>query len=127
MSAGPDLKSLIAYGYFPKELPSPFRTVSLARVLESLPTDLGNDPDQPTRFNLARAGGFRRPLAIPNPRSQISVARSWQTTGRSFQHITRRARCRLRGRFPRPRQGPANVRFIHATTSTSDRRSVLIA
>jgi len=75
MSAGPDLKSLIAYGYFPKELPSPFRTVSLARVLESLPTDLGNDRTQPTRFNLARAGGFRRPLAIPNPRSQISVAR----------------------------------------------------
>ena len=67
------VRNLLGIGYFPKELPRPFRTVTLAALL----TD--SSINKPTAFingkrsakmcchNLARPGSLRRKLGIPNP------------------------------------------------------------
>lgn len=68
---------LIGRGYFPRELPPPFTTLPLASFVAS-----AGVPSAPTgqrwtkcvSHNLARAGGLRRPLKIPNPRSYIALA-----------------------------------------------------
>lgn len=63
-------------GYFPRELPPPFSTAELASLLEGDPTALPRDGarTQCVRHNLARPGGFRRPLQVPNPRSFVRLA-----------------------------------------------------
>ncbi len=72
-----DAKSLLSFGYFPKELPPPFNTTTLAdyfvdnqktvaRLSKSLVT-------QPAVHNLARPGGQRRRLQIPNPFNYFRV------------------------------------------------------
>jgi len=66
-----DAKSLVSFGFFPKELPPPFTTTNLgeyftdnkqtaAQLRKQLVT-------QPAIHNLARPGGLRRRLQIPNP------------------------------------------------------------
>jgi len=68
--------SLIRKGYFPRELPHPFSTEKLANLLHrsasALPRDGGTT--ECVRHNLARPGGFRRPLRVPNPRSFLRLA-----------------------------------------------------
>ncbi len=72
------LGDLLARGYFPKELPSPFVTVPFANALSTaspLPADFSKSATKgnrlPTakvgRYSLARGGLFRRPLSICNP------------------------------------------------------------
>ena len=72
------LGDLLARGYFPKELPSPFVTVPFANALSAaspLPADFAKSATRgnrlPTakagRYSLARGGLFRRPLSICNP------------------------------------------------------------
>ena len=66
-----DTKSLVSFGFFPKELPPPFTTTNLgeyftnnkqtaAQLRKQLVT-------QPAIHDLARPGGQRRRLQIPNP------------------------------------------------------------
>ena len=67
------LKSLLGYGYLPRELPPLFCSESFIKVCSS-PVSL---PDvmtkakpqwtQPVQHNLARIGGLRRRLTVPNP------------------------------------------------------------
>jgi hypothetical protein len=68
--------SLVEKGYFPRELPPPFSTAKLVNLLERDPTALPRDGarTQCVRHNLARPGGFRRPLQVPNPRSFVPLA-----------------------------------------------------
>jgi hypothetical protein len=68
--------SLVRKGFFPRELPPPFTTEKFADAYEadSPAFTLGKDWTEPTRHNLARARGFRRPLAIPNARSFLKLA-----------------------------------------------------
>jgi hypothetical protein len=72
------LRTLLARGYFPKELPRPFGTGSIARCLTStpvLPGDFGKTAVRGNRlptahmaiYSLARGGLVRRPLSICNP------------------------------------------------------------
>lgn len=78
--------SLVRKGYFPREVPPPFSTGPLADLVEqdlaSLPRD--RKWTQCVRHNLARPGGFRRPLQVPNPKSFIDLAEEfeaqWPTT-----------------------------------------------
>lgn len=67
---------LVRKGYFARELPPVFTTTKLAGLLERAPTALprtgGNT--EPVRHNLARPGGFRRPLRVPNPLSFVRLA-----------------------------------------------------
>jgi hypothetical protein len=72
------LRTLLARGYFPKELPRPFATGSFARCVTSarvLPGDFGKTAVKGNRlpsahtaiYSLARGGLVRRPLSICNP------------------------------------------------------------
>lgn len=88
-----DVKSLIARGYFARELPPPFTTERFAQLVGSnpgaLPTafNLNANPSfitQTAIHNLARPGGcLRRRLGIPNPINYYQlvalVANNWQT------------------------------------------------
>jgi hypothetical protein len=71
------LASLLARGYFPKELPRPFGTVKFANAISAatLPGDFGKpaarNSNIPTgkavRYSHARGGLFRRPPSVCNP------------------------------------------------------------
>jgi hypothetical protein len=71
----PNLQDLLARGYFPKELPPPFTTVSFASHVCTAPrvADFAKTIDQKPksskagRYSLARGGLLRRPLSICNP------------------------------------------------------------
>src|ERR1700682_4465640 len=69
------LSSLLSGGYFPRELPPPFTTASYARYAKKHGSSW--DASGWTRcvaHNLARPGGLRRPLKIPNPVSYFALA-----------------------------------------------------
>ena len=74
---------LVRKGYFPRELPPPFTTQSLSKAVDShlASFDLKGDVTECGRHNLARIGGFRRPLKVPNPRSYIKLAVALENTG----------------------------------------------
>ncbi len=72
------LRDLLARGYFPKELPTPFVTASFAKCVSTahaLPGDFGKSAAngkklpaaQACMYSLARGGLLRRPLSICNP------------------------------------------------------------
>jgi hypothetical protein len=71
----PTLQALLEKGYFTRELPPAFNTASFA----SYAVQVGSawPKNKWTRcgaHNLARAGGLRRPLRIPNPVSNFALA-----------------------------------------------------
>jgi reverse transcriptase-like protein len=81
------LSSLLEKGYFPRELPPPFNTSAFAAYA---PTIAGTWPNAVKQrwtrcvaHNLARPGGLRRPLKIPNPVSYFVlaelIANNWTT------------------------------------------------
>lgn len=66
------LKALLAHGYLPRELPPLFGSETFGGVTKSaaLPDSMLNakaEWTQPTHHNLARVGGLRRRLTVPNP------------------------------------------------------------
>jgi Reverse transcriptase (RNA-dependent DNA polymerase) len=73
--------SLVRKGYFPRDLPHPFSTDKLANLLHRAPAALprSGGTTECVRHNLARPGGFRRPLRVPNPRSFIELADEIET------------------------------------------------
>jgi hypothetical protein len=75
-SANLTATALVRKGYLPRELPPTFSTEKLAALLERSPTVLPRTGGrtEPARHNLARPGGFRRPLQVPNPRSFVRLA-----------------------------------------------------
>lgn len=69
-----DKNTLLSRGYFPKELPTPFISESFSRILSVLNLkDIQPSPEnerlitRPATHNLARPGGQRRRLHLPNP------------------------------------------------------------
>lgn len=68
-----DVKKLLGRGYLPETLPRSFSSESYAAISESLEVD--NRFTSAARFNLTRPGGLRRTLSIPNPMTQLVVAR----------------------------------------------------
>lgn len=68
---------LIERGYFPREIPPVFNPADLAALVRQPPPGMPTPSKQwtaCTRHNLARSGGFRRPLGIPNPRGFLPLA-----------------------------------------------------
>lgn len=68
--------SLVRKGYFPREVPPTFTPAKLASLLRRHPEALPQNGarTQCVRHNLARPGGFRRPLQVPNPHSFVRLA-----------------------------------------------------
>lgn len=74
--------ALLRKGYFPKELPPCFTTSELADWFDSEGQSAkgrDKDPTECVRHNLARPGGTRRPLSVPNPRTYIELSQVLQT------------------------------------------------
>ena len=73
MSRSPAVKDILGRGFFPQELPPPFNSLLFGKYVEplkALPFDTttkGFKTSRPEIYNLARAGSFRRELAILNP------------------------------------------------------------
>lgn len=65
-----------------------FTSRAFAKVHAELP-DPGGDWTSPARFNLARPGGLRRSLSIPNPKSQLllskAIADGWQELSEHYE------------------------------------------
>ena len=77
------LTNLLERGYFPRELPPPFNTLSFAAHAANVGTAWQKTTwTRCAEHNLARPGGLRRPLKIPNPVSYFVLAdilsRNWQ-------------------------------------------------
>jgi len=70
------LASLLSKGYFPRELPPPFNTKSYATVAKKVGSPWSGGWTRCVAHNLARPGGLRRPLKIPNPLSFLPLART---------------------------------------------------
>ncbi|SQH76264.1 protein of unknown function [Shewanella benthica] len=78
------LEKLLKKGYFPAELPVPFTTVSYGDALLNVvnqntpPFSYGNKGPKYTsicaKYNLARRGKLRRPLAVPNPINYFHIS-----------------------------------------------------
>lgn len=98
------LDTLLRRGYFPSELPPLFNTETLAMAVKSAQQNLPECMTkgkaawtQPTNHNLARIGGLRRRLSVPNPVSfyrlaqvfdinQVALAAKWAES--PFSHTT---------------------------------------
>jgi len=81
-----DLHSLLSRGYFPKELPPPFKTVSFGDAVAAAPDEFKTlaqnlPPAKLARHNLARPGNVYRALGIPNPSKHLplcdTIAANW--------------------------------------------------
>ncbi len=74
------LEPLLAYGYLPRELPPLFWSepfAELAKITDALPESMTKakaDWTQPIHHNLARVGGLRRRLTVPNPANYFRLA-----------------------------------------------------
>ena len=91
---------ILARGYLPKELPSPFTSESFATAVQAnrqhLPTTFpctpgnqGNVRSRPAVHNLARVGILRRKLSIPNPINYFQLADVIDTNQQTLlQHVT---------------------------------------
>jgi hypothetical protein len=74
-------QALLKRGYFPGELPPLFTTAQYAaaigKTIHSLPNSMTKakaDWAEPTHHNLARVGGLRRRLSVPNPVNYYRLA-----------------------------------------------------
>jgi len=81
-----DLESLLSRGMFPRELPTAFSSADFASKRGRLNTDSKEKRWRaPAVFNLARPGDLRRRLSIPNPFSQVALARACQDNWAELQ------------------------------------------
>ena len=86
-------KDLISRGYFPKELPPPFKTNSLADFAIS-------NPNFPSAFKAisklyshshVRYGSLRRKLSIPNPLSFLEITKTLEAYWNDIKLLTRKS------------------------------------
>jgi hypothetical protein len=69
------LQNLLEKGYLPRELPPPFNSgVFALHAGAIMPSWKASDWTESATHNLARPGGLRRPLRIPNPFSYFQLA-----------------------------------------------------
>lgn len=83
------LKALLAYGYLPQELPPLFGSESFAsfinmRMPESIRKQRA-DWTEPAHHNLARVGGLRRRLTLPNPINFYRLAACFKTNSKALR------------------------------------------
>jgi len=85
-----DLLSLLSRGYFPKELPPPFKTVAFGHAVAAATKvycDLAENtgPAKLGHHNLARPGNIYRRLGIPNPTKHVRSATSLLNSGMNLR------------------------------------------
>lgn len=95
------LEKLLKKGYFPSELPVPFTTESYGVALlkaenQNLPPfSYGNKGPKYTsicaKYNLARRGKLRRPLAIPNPINYFHISQLISNNWADFESVYERS------------------------------------
>lgn len=87
------LEALLAKGYLPRELPPIFSSSSFATVvanLDGLPERMTSAKPKwaaQVTHNLARVGGLRRRLAIPNPCNFFRLAKAFATNEAALREI----------------------------------------
>jgi hypothetical protein len=107
------LINLLTNGYFPRELPPPFKTVTFANY--AIRAAAGWAPGARTAWtkcvshNLARAGGLRRPLKIPNPVSFVPLADVIANNWRAIYSHTWKVRLSASRPLLKPSSGRAVV------------------
>lgn len=83
-----DARRAVAKGYLPKELPPVFSSATFAHAAIGLTQARPTGASGATKFSLARAGGLRRPAALPNPFAHLELvdlcAHNWGNCGRSL-------------------------------------------
>src|ERR1700756_4831423 len=87
---------IISRGYFPRELPPPFSTATYGGYIKALggaalPFDTTTRryrTSRPEIYNLARAGSFRRELAILNPIHFAALAECIANNWHSIVQLT---------------------------------------
>jgi hypothetical protein len=90
------LETLLAKGYFPRELPPPFTTETYAAVLKD-GTKISQDlldkcpQSRPAIYNLARAGTLRRKLSILNPISYYRLAKFIEQKWSDLEPLAKRS------------------------------------
>jgi hypothetical protein len=88
-----DRRDLIARGYFPRELPPPFKTSSLADFVvanSSLPPPSRNNSKLYTHSHV-RYGSLRRKLSIPNPVFFIEAAKVIENNWSDIKLVTQKS------------------------------------
>lgn len=74
-----DLKQLLEKGYFPKELPPPFTTQSLAEKYDAVKVSLSNAVDKTAsrcvNYSIPKFGMVRKLIKIPNPMHQVELCK----------------------------------------------------
>lgn len=120
--------AIIGAGYFPREVPPPFRTSQLAAYvdatgLSAINAGAGSGWTRPVLHNLARPGGLRRVLSIPNPIHFLRLAEiieaKWSLDLRPLLEGTTLATSR-----PVPSAGPRSFVPQVAATDVSQRRAL---
>jgi hypothetical protein len=108
MTSSTNVEALLSRGYFPRELPPPFNSLTYGRYVKSLrTTPLPFDTttkayakSRPEIYNLARAGSFRRELAILNP---IHFAALCECIARNWSAIAKLTESKISLTSPTPR------------------------
>lgn len=87
-------KTLLEKGYFPSQLPPPFTTSDLVRVIDRVERGWEKGPQdsrwcKPEHFSVIRNGHKRRTTSIANPLSQVllvkSIDRYWSQLSKSLR------------------------------------------
>ena len=69
-----NIPDICGRGYFPQEIPPAFSSIKFASYAATIPAPAVTPPrTEGVNFNLARAGGLRRRLTIPNPQAFLSL------------------------------------------------------
>lgn len=124
-----NLSHILGRGYFPRELPPPFKTTDFAdfvrRCGRSVPPALASDSfvSKCATHNLARSGTLRRTLGIPNPVNFYRLARFVRRNWRFLSSHTAKSKISL----TTPSEG-SQERAIgrrHALQTLPERRAML--
>jgi len=117
---------LLSRGYFPREVPPTFGTEQFASFVADVGLDKlsaahkKEDPTRLARHNLARPGGLRRTLSIPNPIHYVLLSKVVQGGWRQFRsHVSK-------SKIGASRPVPASSRraFAPAESNTADIRAL---
>lgn len=85
------LQPSLAAGFLPAELPVSFSAATFARAAPNLTPMAKMLWTAPVRYSLARAGGVRRAMEIPNPMAQLAIAQLCSAHWPTLQRITARS------------------------------------
>jgi hypothetical protein len=120
------MKDILDRGFLPQELPPPFNSLSLGKFAESrsssaLPFDVSQHKTSRSEiYNLARAGSFRRELAILNP---VHYALLVECIVANWKDITKLVKSRISLTTPTPTADGRAISRLHPLDILPRRRA----